>query len=474
MSGGYQNETGFQGHTPPQNLDAEKSVIASVLLLRETLDEVGDLIADHFYSDRNRMIWQAIAAMHSSGTSGIDAVTLAEELDRRKELAVIGGVEYLGEILGSVPNSAHAKHYANIVTDRWMQRSLIRTCTDVLSECYAGGTYTPELVDSAEQKILSFSASAVRSSVVSVRDIMVSAYAEIQGRMKAGKSVGLPTGFTDLDRLIVGLSQKTLNVIAARPSIGKTAFACKIALSFARRGETVLFFSIEMGKVEIAERLACIHGELNGHELKEGRFAGNSFEQERKRDSLLSAFGEVQEMPIFIDDDGSPSMAHVAATARRTKRKSGLGLLVIDYLQLIEPEDRRDIREQQVAKISRALKALSKELEVPVIVLAQLNRGVEQREDKKPRLSDLRESGSVEQDADVVMFLHRPEVYDPADRPGEADVIVSKNRAGRIGTVALAWKGESTLFTDLSEKSYSDADKASRSFPARSREGGWE
>ena len=465
MPARYNEATQFQGHLPPQNLDAERSVIASVLLMREAFDEAGDILkAEHFYEDRHQTIWQVIADLHGREAFAVDAVTLAEELDRRQKLVEIGGAEYLGQILSTVPNAAHARHYAKIVTDRWRQRSLIRTCTDVLGECYAGGAEAQELVDSAEQRILALSASAARLSVVSVRDIVLSAYTEIQGRMKAGKAIGAPTGFSDLDRLIVGLSPKTLNVIAARPSVGKTAFACKIALSFARRGETVLFFSIEMGVIEIAERLACIHGLLDAHELKEGRFSGNPIEQEQKRDRLMTAFGEVAEMPIFIDDDGSPTIAHIAATSRRTKRKHGLGLVVIDYLQLIEPDDRREVREQQVAKISRALKALSKELAVPVVVLAQLNRAVEQREDKRPRLSDLRESGSVEQDADMVWFLHRPELYDPDDRRGEADVIVAKNRGGKLGTVALHWKGESTLFTDFAEKAYSSADTASRAF----------
>lgn len=458
---------GFQSRLPPQNLNAEMSVIASVLLMVDAIDEVGELRAEHFYADRHQKLWQAIADLHSKGVRGLDAVTVAEELDRRQQLAEIGGSDYLLEVMQSVPNASHAKFYATIVIDRWGQRNLIYTCTDILEKCYDGGVETKELIEEAEQRVLAMSDASATQSVVSIKDVMVEAYSEIQARMKSGQAIGAPTGFEDLDKLIVGLCPNHLDVIAARPSIGKTALACKIALTFARRDEPVYFVTIEMNKADIAARLACIHGSLSAHELQEGRFSGNSLEQSMKQDALLGAFSAVQEMPIFIDDDGGPTVAHIASNARRIKRKHGLGLVVIDYLQLIEPDDRKDIREQQVAKISKALKKLAKELRVPVIVLAQLNRGVENREDKRPRLADLRESGSVEQDADVVMFLHRPEFYDPEDRRGEADVIVAKNRSGKTGTVTLGWRAESTQFTDFAEKAYAGAEAASKAFRGR-------
>ena len=458
---------GFHSRLPPQNLNAEMSVIASVLLMVDAIDEVGELRAEHFYADRNQKLWQAITDLHAKGVRGLDVVTVAEELDRRKQLSEIGGTEYLLELMQTVPNAANAKFYSRIVIDRWGQRNLICTCTDILERCYDGGTETADLIQEAEQRVLAMSDATATQSVVSIKDVMVEAYVEIQARMKAGQAMGAPTGFEDLDKLIVGLCPNHLDVIAARPSIGKTALACKIALTFARRAEPVYFVTIEMGKADIAARLACIHGSLNAHELQEGRFSGNALEQNMKQDALLCAFGAVQQMPIYIDDDGGPTVAHIASNARRIKRKHGLGLVVIDYLQLIEPEDRKDIREQQVAKISKSLKKLAKELAVPVIVLAQLNRGVENREDKKPRLADLRESGSVEQDADVVMFLHRPEFYDPEDRRGEADLIVAKNRSGKTGTVTLGFRAESTQFTDFAEKAYAGAEAASKAFRGR-------
>lgn len=460
-----QNDSrGFQGKVPPQNLDAELGVLGSVLLMSDAIDEVCGLQADHFYADRHQKIWQAIMDMHVKGVRGIDAVTLAEELERRHELVEVGGPEYIGEILSTVPNAAHATYYASIVTDRWVQRNLIYTCTEVLDECYHGAMETQELLESAEQKILGLSSHAAKRTTVSIKEVMVDAYLEIQTRLKQQRGVGLPTGFADLDALIVGLCPKHMDVIAARPSMGKTALACKIALAFARRGETVLFVSVEMGKLEIVERLVCIHGCLDANDLKTGRFTGTSIEQQLKQDALMATFGEVGAMPIFIDDDGNPTVSHIAANARRIKRKHGLGLVVIDYLQLLKPDDLKDIREQQVAKQSRAIKALAKELAVPIIVLAQLNRGIESREDKRPRLADLRESGAIEQDADLVMFLNRPEFYDPDDRRGEADLVVAKNRGGKIGTVVLGWKAESTMFVDFAEQTYAAGERASKSF----------
>ena len=465
---GQTNGHSSQLKIPPHNLEAEKGVIGSVLLIIESIDDLSDLSQDHFYENKHRTLWKAIADLHSNGVRAIDSITLAEELDGRQQLAEIGGVEYLVEVMSAVPHGAHARYYADIVIDRWVERSLIYACTEVLNECYnRGATDTHELLESAEKKILGLSTHAAKKTVVAIKDLMVDVYSDLQTRLKTKRAVGSPTGFEDLDRMIVGLCPKHLDVIAARPSMGKTALACKIALTFAIRGEPVLFVSVEMGKLEIAERLACIHGSLNANDLKTGVISGNSIEQQMAQDSLMKAFSEVQELPIFIDDEGSPTVSHIAANARRLKRKHGLGLLVIDYLQLIKPDDPRDIREQQVAKQSRALKSLAKELEVPIIVLAQLNRGVENRDDKRPRLADLRESGAVEQDADMVMFLSRPEFYDPEERPGQADLTVAKNRGGKTGTVTLGWRPESTQFTDLSEQEYAGADAAAKAFRGR-------
>jgi replicative DNA helicase len=437
---------GFQGKLPPQNLEAEMGVLGSILLMHEAIDDVGDVLkADHFYVDRHQKIFAAVMGLYENGIRGIDAVTLAEELDRRKELDEIGGVEYLGKILEAVPNAAHAKYYAKIVRDRWIQRSLAYACTEILEECYAGSSDTEDVLSSAEQRVFGILEQQEKVEKLQLKDILIDTYDRIRARMELGGSIsGLSSGFTDLDAQLNGFQGSELIILAARPSMGKTALVCNIAesvVSDSKQG--CLVFSLEMSKLELAERLLCIRAKVNGHRLRAGTL------DEVEHEALMNAASELSELPMFIDDQPGRSMPQIGAVARRIKRRFGLSIIIIDYLQLIEPEDKLAPREQQVALITRRLKYLSKELNVPVIALAQLNRGVELREDKRPRLADLRESGSIEQDADVVMFLHRPAAYDPEDRPGEADIIIAKNRHGPIGTVSLSWLSDSMRFGDL-------------------------
>jgi replicative DNA helicase len=279
---------------------------------------------------------------------------------------------------------------------------------------------------------------------MNLHDILIDTFDRINLRLEqTGDVTGLTTGFADLDKQMNGLQPTELTILAARPSMGKTALVCNIAEGAAESGAPVLMFSLEQSKLELAERLLCIRARVNGHRLRAGEL------DEVERDQLMVASQELSELKIFIDDIPGRTMAQIGAISRRIKRRWGLGVIIIDYLQLIEPEDKSAPREQQIALISRRLKFLCKEVEAPVIALAQLNRGVELREDKRPRLADLRESGSIEQDADVVMFLHRPAAYDPEDRPGEADLIIAKNRNGPTGQVTLAWISESMKFADL-------------------------
>ena len=437
---------GFQGKLPPQNLEAEMGVLGSILLMHEAIDEVGDVLkADHFYADRHQKIFAAVMGLYENGIRGIDAVTLAEELDRRKELDEIGGVEYLGKILEAVPNAAHAKYYAKIVRDRWIQRSLAYACTEILEDCYSGSKDTDDVLSSAEQRVFGILEQQETVEKMQLHDILMEAFDRIRARMELGGSIsGLSSGFADLDSQLNGFQGSELIILAARPAMGKTALICNIAESVvADSKQPCLVFSLEMSKLELAERLLCIRAKVNGHRLRAGTI------DEIEHEALMKAASELSEMPMFIDDQPGRSMPQIGAVARRLKRRFGLSIIIIDYLQLIEPEEKAAPREQQVALITRRLKYLSKELNVPVIALAQLNRGVELREDKRPRLADLRESGSIEQDADVVMFLHRPAAYDPEDRPGEADIIIAKNRHGPIGTVSLSWLSDSMRFGDL-------------------------
>lgn len=428
-------------HLPPQNLTAEKSVLGSVLLENRSLDEVADVLRpEHFYSDIHAKVYTAVLKLCENNGKA-DAVTVAEELDRRNLLDDIGGVPYLLEILETVPHAAHAKHYAEIVRDKWMQRSLTSVCTEVLHDCYEGTDDTADVLTKAERGIFAILESQEAGQSNAMDDILAAALGRINDRMGKGAISGLSTGFAALDTQTNGLQGSELVILAARPSMGKTAFVCNIAEWTSSKVGT-LIFSLEQSKLELAERFLCIRAKLDGHRLRKGQL------DPAERHALLEAAAELSKLPLFIDDTPGRTVGQISAICRRMKRRNNLGLVIIDYLQLIESEDKRLNREQQIAQITRRLKAIAKENNVPVIALSQLNRGVETRDDKRPRLGDLRESGAIEQDADIVMFLHRPEAYNPEDRPGEAEVIVAKHRSGPTGIVTLAWKKESMRFCD--------------------------
>lgn len=438
---------------PPQDLDAERSVLGSVLLANDVLDDVISVIQSrHFYSDPHQKIFQAIHDMYEDGIRGIDAVTLGHELQKRGELENVGGPAYLVQILETVPHAAHAEYYAKIVREKWLQRSLIDACTESLREAYHGSDAIEEILTRSEKRIFSIAEQQEGIDRMGMRDILEDTFERIFERMdQEGSISGIPTGFNGLDDMTSGFQPSELLVLAARPSMGKTALVCNFALAVAKAKRGVLLFSLEQSRMELAERLLCIQAKVNGHKLRQGDL------DEMDQHSLMEAANELRECPLFIDDTAGRTMSQIAAVGRRLKRSSGLNLIIIDYLQLIESDDKNMPREQQIATITRRLKFLAKELSAPVIALAQLNRGVEQREDKRPRLSDLRESGAIEQDADIVMFLHRPEAYDPEDRPGEADLIIAKNRSGPIGTVPLVWLREQLKFGDRSPVDVGDA-----------------
>jgi len=435
----------FAGKLPPQNLAAEQSVLGSILVLNEAIDEVADFLQpSHFYSEKHQIIYAAILRMYESGIRGIDAVTLAERLDATKQLESIGGVRYLLEILETVPHAAHVKYYAEIVRDKWIQRSLTNVCTEVLRECYGGSNETAEILTQAERGIFQILEQQETGTKLSMDEIMLDTLERINSRLgKEGSISGLSTGFVDLDRQTNGFQPSELVILAARPSMGKTAFVCNIADWVAGPGSTgVLIFSLEQSKLELAERFLCNRARLDGHRVRKGLL------EAPERDALLHAAHELSALPLYIDDTPARTVGQIGAICRRMKRRHHIGLAVIDYLQLIEPEDKKANREQQIAQTTRRLKGIAKENDIPVIALSQLNRGVELREDKRPRLADLRESGAIEQDADIVMFLHRPDAYNVEDRPGEAEVIVAKHRSGPTGIVTLRWRKESMRFED--------------------------
>lgn len=437
---------------PPQDLDAERSLLGSILLINDVIDEVSDLVMpESFYLDTHQKIYQTIIEMHEAGIRGIDAVTLSDALEKRKLLEEIGGDEYLIKVLQSVPHAAHAKYYATIIRDKATQRNLVYSATEILKNALHDEMETPDMLAAAESAIFRILERRENTDKMAIKDILLSAFQTIDKRFESGgKACGVPSGFTDLDKKTNGFQPTEMVILAARPSMGKTAFVMNIAENVANENTGVAIFSLEQSKLELAERLLCMRAQIDGHKLRKGDLA------DYERDRLMEACAQISAMPIYIDDQPARTMSQISAISRRLKRRHNIGLVIIDYLQLIEPEDKRAPREQQIASIARRLKFLAKEMEVPVVALAQLNRGVEIREDKRPRMADLRESGAIEQDADLVMFLHRPDAYDPEDQPGFAEIIIAKHRSGPTGIVPLTWRKEMMKFLDHSARSEPD------------------
>ncbi len=442
---------------PPQSLDAERGVLGSILLDPNMCDDVALLLRpDDFYADAHQKLYAHMLGMHDAGKR-IDTMLLVESLKQAGDFEAVGGAAYLAEVLHSVPVAAHAVYYAQIVRDKATLRNLIHTTTEILREAYDPGLEPRDLVNQAEEKIFSINEDRAADSVLSMHDVLVAAFEQIDHRMERGGATGVPTGFTDLDNLTGGLHESELAILAARPSMGKTALATNIADYVAVKANlTTLFVSLEMSRLELAQRMLCGRGRIDGRKFRGGYLSGED------REKLVEASSELSKAPLYIDDTATRTVSEIAACARRLKRKAGLGLVVIDYLQLIEPDNPRDPRQEQVAKIARQLKHLARKLQVPVLCLAQLNRQVETSAEKKPRLSHLRESGAIEQDADVVMFIHREdygltrEEAQQQDVVGKAEVSIAKQRNGPTGEVKLHWRPEYTRFEQISARPHDE------------------
>lgn len=440
---------------PPQNSEAEQGVLGSLLLDPDLCDEVAMIVrpAD-FYQPHHQSLFSHLLAMHNDGLR-VDAMLLVERLRKFNDLESVGGISYLGEVADSVPTAANAVHYAQIVRDKATLRSLIHASTEILRDAYDQSLDSREMLSRAEEKVFRILEDQGTGDLASLEDVLHEALKRIDDRLQKGGGVGgMPTGFTDLDSMTGGLHEGELVILAARPSMGKTALATNIADHVAVDGQrTTLFVSLEMSRLELAERMICANGRINGHKLR------NGFISPTDRAKLVTTTAAMSTAPLFIDDTPSRTMTEIAATARRLKRREKLALVVIDYLQLIEPDNSKDPRQEQVAKIARRLKALARELKVPVLCLAQLNRQAEVSKDNRPRLSHLRESGAIEQDADVVMFVHRDEYYmnndeDRARVAGQADLIIAKQRNGPTGDVKVAWLQDYTRFENLAREEY--------------------
>ncbi|MGE5755843.1 MAG: replicative DNA helicase [Planctomycetaceae bacterium] len=431
---------------PPQNMEAEQGVLGSVLLDNEALHEVVPLLkVEDFYRDAHQVIYRAIRDLYDLGKA-IDAITLAEELTRRSEFKAIGGDEALAQILGSVPHSANAKYYAQIVRQKSISRELIESANEILRDGYSNNFTAEQLLENAERRIFSIAEDQTKGDTVELRDVVTLAMDRIAARSESRHPVtGIATGYFELDDITGGLQPEQLVILAARPSMGKTALALNICDHAAVNLKIpTLVISLEMGQLELAERLLCARSRVDGHKLRTGQNLGT-----REMTLLGKGYDELRSSPLFIDDTPARNMLQITANARRLKLRQKLGLIVLDYIQLVDTEDSRDSRQEQIAKISRRLKMLAREVQIPVIALSQLNRAVENREDRRPRMADLRESGAIEQDADLVLLLHRPEYYDASDQPGIAELIIAKNRNGATSTVKLTFLKNITRFENL-------------------------
>ncbi len=445
---------------PPQSLEAERGVLGSILLLPDVCDDVALVLrsAADFYDEANAKVYEHMLALRDAGRR-IDVTLLMERLRSTGDFDFVGGMPYLAEIARSVPHAANAAHYAQIVRDKSVLRSLIHSSTDILRDVYDESFDARDMLRRAEEKIFSILDEQSTGQAASIRDIMIQAMERIDHRMQhEHASGGVETGFTDLDSLTGGLHDSELIILAARPSMGKTALALNIAEYTALRlGIATLFVSLEMASLELADRLLCSASRVDGHRLRNGTIGNDD------RRKLVEKAAELSQAPLLVDDSPSRTMTEIAATARRMKRQQKLGLIVIDYLQLIEPDNPKDSRQEQVARVARRLKGLARELKVPVLCLAQLNRQAEAAKENRPRLSHLRESGAIEQDADVVMFVHRDEYYetneaDRAEKAGQADIIIAKQRNGPTGDIKLVWQSKFTRFENRAPERHDEFD----------------
>ena len=437
---------------PPHSLEAEQSVLGGLLLDNEAADKVGDVLADaDFYSEAHRLIYQHILRLVADGKPA-DVVTVSESLASSQKLDYVGGLAYLGLLVGNVPTAANIRHYAQIVRDRSILRQLAATAGDIADAAYNPlGRSAKEVLDQAEAKVLHIAEQGSRGAqqVVTIGALLADVVDRIEvlyNRDDPSDVTGVPTGFSDLDRMTSGMQPGDLVVVAGRPSMGKTSLALNIGEHVAlAAGLPVVVFSMEMGASQLALRLIGSVGRLDQHKLRTGRLAAEDWEK------LTGALGRLNEAPILIDETPALNAIEVRSRARRLMKTYGkLGLVIVDYLQLMQASTTGENRATEISEISRSMKSLAKELKVPVMALSQLNRSLEQRPNKRPVMSDLRESGAIEQDADVILFIYRDEVYNPETQDkGVAEIIIGKQRNGPIGTVRLTFLGEYTRFENF-------------------------
>ncbi len=438
------------GKVPPHDIEAEQAILGCMLTDRDSvISAIEVLKADAFYREDNKAIYSAILSLYAK-SEPIDIITVKAELVETGNFERVGGLEYLASLPERVPTTSNVEKYIKIVDEKAMLRSLINSANELVALGYDETEDVDNIMDMAEKKIFDLSQKKNSKGYTSIKDVLVESFAKLEELYnQKGKLSGTPTGFADLDLRTSGLHDSDLIIVAARPAMGKSAFAINIATNVAlQAGKGVAIFNLEMSKEQVGNRILCSEAMVDSNKIRTGQVEDDDWVK------LASTLGRLSEAPIYIDDTAGISIMEIRAKCRKLKLEKDIGLVVIDYLQLIQASGRNSSREQEISEISRSLKVLAKELNIPVIALSQLSRGVEKRDDKRPMLSDLRESGAIEQDADIVIFLYRDDYYnEDSEKKNVAEVILAKHRGGSTGTVDLAWLPSYTKFANL-EKRY--------------------
>ncbi len=432
---------------PPQNLDAEKAVLGAMMISEEAIGvAIEHLDSFYFYETGHQKIFESVKDLYAA-RKNVDLITLSDFLKNKALLEAIGGSGYLAQLADFVPTAANVKYYIDIVKEKGIQRQLIKNSTDIISKSYGTNVNVDELVDAAEKLIFEIATAKQKQQAYHVKDLVMTTVENID-KLYHNKAAftGVPTGFIDFDNMTSGLQKADLIVIAGRPSMGKSAFAVNIGEHAAEKGVPVAIFSLEMSKEQLVQRMLCSQAKVDAHKVRTGFLSPSDWPH------LTKAAGKLSGMPIFIDDTPAISVLELRAKARRLKAAHDIGLIIVDYLQLMQATagGKVESRQQEISEISRSLKALARELSVPLIAISQLSRAVESRQDHRPQLSDLRESGAIEQDADVVVLLMREEYYNPTDENrGIAEAIIAKQRNGPTGSVKMKFFKEHVKFVNL-------------------------
>jgi replicative DNA helicase len=430
---------------PPQNIEAEQSVLGGILIENQALHKIMEILSpDDFYREAHQKIYNSLLDL-SEKDEPADLITLTNELRKKDQLDAVGGASYVTSLIDSIPTAANIDYYARIVKEKAVLRKLINAATDIVTQGYEDREDVEGLLDEAEQAIFQIADSRVRPSFYPIREILKSSFKTLEKLYEKKEMItGIPSGFKDLDEMTAGFQPSDLIIVAGRPSMGKTAICLNVAQYAAvEKKVPVAIFSLEMSKEQLVLRMLCSEAEVEGTRIRTGFLAESDWPK------LTMAAGNLSEAPIFIDDTPALSILELRAKARRLKGEHGLGMLIVDYLQLMRGRTMVENRQQEISEISRSLKALAKELNLPVIAVSQLSRRSEAREDKRPQMSDLRESGAIEQDADLILFIYRDEVYNRTDENrGKAEVIIGKQRNGPTGKVVLTFLDKYTAFKD--------------------------